>query len=843
MPIHPTTQLASQADGKTKLTMCGEVHVKLSRGDLQFSLEAVVVQELDCDILAGVPFMRENDIVLDIPKDNIIIKGKHFISYNPSRKGCVPLEVRRSQSFLLRTNSSRTLLPGEFIEVDTPSSLPNDNYIAFEPRSECTNWLNPDITTVVSGTIRIPNLSGHAVRVRKHQHLAQAYFVSTQSDLESDISARSSVTAHIKPPVIPSAPHSASVSIDPDGQLSVSQQHKFHHINQKYDQVFNKRIAKYNDASGKVRAYINMGPIEPPPQKARLPSYSTDKLRLLQSKMDDLEDMGVLAKPEDVGVTVEYVSPSFLIKKEEDYRLVTAFNMIGTYAKQSPSRSTSSEDVLRFLARFPHIIKTDMTKQFFQLPMKKTSMKYLGVLTPYKGMRVYTRAAMGMPGSTEQLDELMSRVIGDMLSNGSAVKIADDLYLGGYCVSDLLENWEKLLFKFDQNDLRLSASKTVICPITTTILGWVWSSGTITASSHKTTPLATASRPKTVKGLRSWCGAFKHLKCCIPKYTDYIHQLETITSGKESQECIHWSEELSSAFHKAQNVLKDVRTITIPRPTDHLIITNDGAITSNGVGSVLYVLRNKQMLLGGFFSAKLKSHQIKWLPCEVEALAISASVKHWAPYMVESEHPIQILTDSRPCIQAHNKLCSGQFSSSARVSTFLSTLSRYKVELQHIAGSSNLPADYHSRNPMECDNSECQVCKFVLESSDITVHSLTVSDILEGKSPMPYISRPAWKSTQQDCPSLRRTYAHLSQGTRPNRKANNIRDVKRYLRLSTLSREGIVIVKENVPFAQTRSLIVVPRHVLSGLLTALHLKLNTQQSYSYPRCSIVVSML
>ena len=64
MPIHPTTQLASQADGKTKLTMCGEVHVKLSRGDLHFSLEAVVVPELDCDILA----------VLHCPRHS---KGQH----------------------------------------------------------------------------------------------------------------------------------------------------------------------------------------------------------------------------------------------------------------------------------------------------------------------------------------------------------------------------------------------------------------------------------------------------------------------------------------------------------------------------------------------------------------------------------------------------------------------------------------------------------------------------------------------------------------------------------------------------------------------------------------------
>ena len=48
--------------------------------------------------------------------------------------------------------------------------------------------------------------------------------------------------------------------------------------------------------------------------KARLPSYNTQKLRLLQEKMNELEDLGVLARPEDVGVEVQYVSPSFLVK-------------------------------------------------------------------------------------------------------------------------------------------------------------------------------------------------------------------------------------------------------------------------------------------------------------------------------------------------------------------------------------------------------------------------------------------------------------------------------------------------------------------------------------------------
>ena len=50
-------------------------------------------------------------------------------------------------------------------------------------------------------------------------------------------------------------------------------------------------------------------------------------------------------------------------------------------------------------------------------------MKYLGVITPFKGLRVYTRAAMGMPGSTEHLDELMSRVMGDLMHEGKVIKL------------------------------------------------------------------------------------------------------------------------------------------------------------------------------------------------------------------------------------------------------------------------------------------------------------------------------------------------------------------------------------------------------------------------------------
>jgi hypothetical protein len=129
-------------------------------------------------------------------------------------------------------------------------------------------------------------------------------------------------------------------------------------------------------------------------------------------------------------------------------------------------------------------------------------MKYCGVATPFKGVRVYTRSAMGMPGSETALEELMCRALGDLLASGSVTKIADDLFCGGNTIDELLNNWERLLVAMKNCDLRLSASKTVICPRTATILGWKWQEGSISASPHVVATLSSCDIPTTVTNLR-----------------------------------------------------------------------------------------------------------------------------------------------------------------------------------------------------------------------------------------------------------------------------------------------------------------------------------------------------
>ena len=262
---------------------------------------------------------------------------------------------------------------------------------------------------------------------------------------------------------------------------------------------------------------MNIGPVQPPQQKGCVPQYSRNQLLDLQVKFDELKQTKVFHCPKDLGTTVEYLNPSFLVKKPSGgHRLVTAFADVACYSKPQPSLMPDVDTILRTIAPWRYMIKTDLTRAFYQIPLSKSSLKYCGVATPFCGIRVYARSAMGMPGSETALEEMMCRVLGDFTKEGFVAKLADDLYCGGDTLEALLNNWRRVLQALDRCNLHLSASKTVICPKTTSILGWIWSQGRLSANPHRIAALASCLPPPSVKGLRSFIGAYKFLSHVLP---------------------------------------------------------------------------------------------------------------------------------------------------------------------------------------------------------------------------------------------------------------------------------------------------------------------------------------
>ena len=132
--------------------------------------------------------------------------------------------------------------------------------------------------------------------------------------------------------------------------------------------------------------------------------------------------------------------------------------------------------------------------------------------------------------------------------------------------------------------------------------------------------------------------------------------------------------------------------IAEPRPQDRIYTYSDYSAESRAIGGRLMIERTQpdgstKMLVGGFFSVVLDKYKRQWLPCEGEACGIKLVLNHYAQYIRESNHVTVHFTDSLPCVLAYKRCMRGAFSSSARVSAFLTEISTLPVEIRHKPGN------------------------------------------------------------------------------------------------------------------------------------------------------------
>ena len=246
----------------------------------------------------------------------------------------------------------------------------------------------------------VSNTTDSFILLKRGEHLCQVCHILPVEASISTSPPNTCGAASSSPTIC--KPFSPLVILDPDGFLDQDTREKFKAFNLEFDDMFNPSISKYNGAGGQIEADVNVGPTLPPPlpRKGRLPQYNRNTLEELQPKFDELEAAGVFAKPEEVNVHVEYLNTSFLVKKPNGgSRLVTSFGEVAQYNKSQPSLMPNVDGVLREIGKWRYMVITDLLKPFYPIPLGHSSMKYCGVATPFKGIRVYTLSAMGMPGS------------------------------------------------------------------------------------------------------------------------------------------------------------------------------------------------------------------------------------------------------------------------------------------------------------------------------------------------------------------------------------------------------------------------------------------------------------
>ena len=796
----------------------------------------IVVMNLGCPILIGEPGKSYNTILTDPVKRKITTLD---VNKCPVSLPYINKKQFYPNDFICRINKNETVYSGEEVELDVPAHFKESEQVFFSPRQLTSgNFFSHQICSVKNGKVSIKNNNNTSIFVKKNSHFGDLTPSSPSSSLQlSSLQPLQASNLQLSN----DCSTLAKVSIDPDNILKDKDKCLFQELIHEYSDTISSLPGCYNGYFGDVDCSINFIKDPPASLKARLPTYSNDKLVTMANLMDEMESMGVLSKPEDVGVIPRNVHTSYLVPKTDGtFRFVTDFTSLLPFIGKLEVVAPSIANAKRMISSFAFLAELDLTHCFWQGKMSPQDSQYLATPHPFGGIRVYTREPQGIRNASEHNSERLARIFGDLEQQGKMSRMADGLYVGGSSPKDLLENLRSVFHRARLCGLTFKPSKIVICPLKTILFGWEKNGNLWSPTPHVVTPLSQAPRPKTVKQLRGFIGAFRQLSSTIPNYSMKLGKLEKYTGGKGSREYVTWNQDMVSEFEDAKASLNDLKSIAIPTPEDTLHIYPDFSENANAIGSHLIIHKPGKditRLNGGYFSVRLEDCQTRWTPCEKECLGIKLTIQHFKPYIQNSKNRTYIHTDNLICVQAWNRLKQGHISTSSKVASFLSSISENNIEIVHFPGTQTKVADFSSRNPLPCNISRCQICNYAFEQTSIgdiaSIMAITVNDIEDGNYKIPLTEKPTWLKLQKQDETHRLLYRLItSGGLQPEPKLRGHTDLKRMYNLYkkgllSIDQSGLITVKYiDGSSGVEYDAISVPKQLYPGLVQSIHIKLS-----------------
>ena len=98
------------------------------------------------------------------------------------------------------------------------------------------------------------------------------------------------------------------------------------------------------------------------------------------------------------------------------------------------------------------------------------------------------------------------------------------------------------------------------------------------------------------------------------------------------------------AFTSLRNTLSNFCILNVPLSSDQFLLHTDAS--GLGVGCVLNVCRDGEILPAAFYSCQLRGAEVRYSAMELEALAVLESIKHFLHYL--NGRKFTVITDHKP---------------------------------------------------------------------------------------------------------------------------------------------------------------------------------------------------
>ena len=218
-------------------------------------------------------------------------------------------------------------------------------------------------------------------------------------------------------------------------------------------------------------------------------------------------------------------------------------------------------------------------------------------------------------------------------------------------------------------------------------LGHEIGNGVLSVPEARIKALSEHPKPNTKKQMRAFLGLANYYRRFIKDF--HVHSsVLTPSTSKSAPVSVSWTDQMEVAFGELKSSLCNRVCLCIPVLSDMFVLETDAS--SRGVGAVLSVDRDGEVLPVAFFSRQLHGAQVRYSAQELEGLAVFEAVTFFAYYLYG--RPFKIVTD-------HKSLTTLMSSpqNNRRLLNWALKLAIYDFVIVYRQGCDNVAADCLSR--------------------------------------------------------------------------------------------------------------------------------------------------
>uniref|UniRef100_A0A0A9XSU2 RNA-directed DNA polymerase n=2 Tax=Lygus hesperus TaxID=30085 RepID=A0A0A9XSU2_LYGHE len=382
----------------------------------------------------------------------------------------------------------------------------------------------------------------------------------------------------------------------------------------------------------------------------------------------------------------------FLVPKQkkhpEDpntYRLVCDFRALNKVLQYHSHPIPTIPSLLAHLNKARVFTLFDMNSAYNQIPISEDSQHLVSFTTPFANYK-YNYVPFGLATGGNILSELMHSILGDLHAT-CVIWFLDDVLVYSPDIKTHVSDVQKVLDRFRQAHITLSASKLQFACTTVKFLGHVITQGTVTIDQGRSDILSKLERPRNTKGIAQFLGAVGFFQPFIPKYAELCVPLNKM---RKKNIPFNWTPDCEQSYTTLINILSNPPVLALPDFTVPFSIWTDA---SNN--AISYVLTQIDPHTGkhrpvAFAGRKLSESELKYTIYEKEFLAALQGICKFRFYVEHSK--FTLYTDNKS-IATITKMDNPN----ARIQRWVTRLISYNFSIKHIPSRQNAFADYLSR--------------------------------------------------------------------------------------------------------------------------------------------------